>query len=75
MPTLRLLDFVFGSEDEQRRRSLERAIERQSSRTPSDVEYGLLSSAMRSRTPARSDYPEVSATLGGIRPREVNAAY
>lgn len=75
MATFNLLDFVFDDENERRRRSLERAIERQQNRTPADVEYGLLSSAMRSRTPARADYPEVAATLGRLRPREVDAAY
>ena len=75
MATLNLLDFIFDDENEKRKRSLERAIERQQNRTPLDVEYGLLSSAMRSRTPARADYPEISATLGGLRPREVDAAY
>lgn len=71
-----LLDYYYSNDAEQRRRSMERAIERQSGRTPADVEYGLLSSAMRSRTPARAgDYPEIEATLGTIRPREVDAAY
>lgn len=71
-----LLDYLYNNDAEQRRRSMERAIERQSRRTPADVEYGLLSSAVRSRTPARrGDYPEIEETLGRLRPREVDAAY
>lgn len=72
-----LLDIFYDNEkEEQRRRSLERAIGRQAARTPIDTEFGLLSSAARSRTPARrGDYPEIEETLGRLRPREVEAAY
>lgn len=59
-------------EAERRRRSLERAIPR----APLDLQrnYQTINSAMASRTPARAGmYPEIDATLGGLRPREIAA--
>jgi hypothetical protein len=59
-------------EDEQRRRSLERAV----ARAPLDLQrnYQTIDAAMASRTPARAGmYPEIDATLGGLRPREISA--
>ena len=69
-------DYVTGllgiDEDEQRRRSLERAV----ARAPLDLQrnYQTIDAAMASRTPARAGmYPEIDATLGGLRPREISA--
>ena len=64
---------LLGIDDaEQRRRSMERAV----ARAPLDLQrnYKTIDAAMASRTPARAGmYPEIDATLGGLRPREISA--